>query len=56
MTPHIRDWSAITGRGGGLQNRRGAREVLPLRKGGGEVLALLKGGHKKFWGSFYVVG
>ena len=55
----IRDWSLITGRGGGLQNGRGgAREVLPLQKGGGaeKVLAMLKGGgHKKFWGSFYAV-
>ena len=55
----LRDWSLITGRGGGLQNGRGgARKVLPLRKGGGgveKVLAMLKGGHKKFRGSFYVV-
>ena len=54
----LRDWSLITGRGGGLQNGRGgAREVLPLRKGGGaeKVLAMLKGGNKKFWGRFYVV-
>ena len=41
----IRDWSLITGRGGGggLQNGRGgggSREVLPLQKGGG--------GRKKF--------
>ena len=42
----IRDWSLITGRGGGLQNGRGgAREVLPLRKGGAEkVVTKLKGG------------
>ena len=40
------DWSLITRRrGGGLQNRRGVREVLPLRKGGGgTILAMLKGG------------
>ena len=33
----LRDWSVITGRGGGLQNGsgRGAHEVVPLRKGGG---------------------
>ena len=45
---HLRDWSLITGRGGGLQNGRGwAREVLPLRKGGVEkVLAMLKGAQK----------
>ena len=42
----IRDWSLITGRGGGLQNGRGgAYEVLPLRKGGAQkVLAMLKRG------------
>ena len=53
----IRDWSLITGRGGGYKTGGGgACEVLPLRKGGVEkVLAMLKGGHKKFWGSFYVV-
>ena len=55
----MRDWSLITGRGGGLQNGRGgAREVLPQGKGGAEkVLAMLKGGggHNKFWGIFYVV-
>ena len=44
------------GEGGGLQNGRGAREVLPLRKGWAEkVLAMLKGGHNKFWGSFSAV-
>ena len=34
------------GGGGGLQNGRGACEVLPLRKRGGaeQVLAMLKGG------------
>ena len=32
----LRDWSLITGRGGGgLQNGRGACELLPLGKGGG---------------------
>ena len=54
----LREWSLITGRGGGgLQNRRGgACEVLPLRKGGAEFfLAILKGGHTKFWDRFYAV-
>ena len=53
----IRDWSLITGRGGGATKREGgACEVLPLREGGaGKVLAILKGGHNKFWGSFDVV-
>ena len=38
----LRDWSLITGRGGGgYKTRGGAREVLPLRKGGTEkVLAI----------------
>ena len=53
-TSFLRDWSLITGRGGGASKREGrAREVLPLRKGGAEkVLAMVKGGHKKFWGCF----
>ena len=36
--------------GGGLQNGRGASEVLPLRKGGGseKVLAMLLGGTTSF--------
>ena len=49
---NVRDWSLITGRGGGLQDGGGACEVLPLRKAEAEkVLAMLKGGtvpHKKF--------
>ena len=53
----IRDWSLITGKGGGgYKMGGGACEVLPLRKGGAEkLLAMLKGGHNKFWGSFYAV-
>ena len=54
----LRDWSLITGRGGGLQNGRGGTlSFTPTKKGGGaeKVLAVLKGGHKKFWGSFYAV-
>ena len=32
----LRDWSLITGRGGGgYKTGGGTREVLPLRKGGG---------------------
>ena len=46
---HFRDWSLITGRGGGATKREGgggACEVIPLQKGGGadKVLAMLKGG------------
>ena len=47
----IRDWSLITGRGGGgyKTGGGGACKVLPLRKGEAEkVLAMLKVGHKKF--------
>ena len=61
LISRFRDWSLITGRGGGATKREGggAREVLPLRKGEMEkVLAMLKGGgggNKKFWGSFYAV-
>ena len=48
----LRDWSLITGRGGGATKREGgAREVLPLRKGGAQkVLAMLKGGAQKVLG------
>ena len=37
MGTRVRDWSLITGRGGGptKQEGGGAREVLPLLKGGG---------------------
>ena len=56
MGTPVRDWSPITGRGGGYKTGGGAREVLPPRKGGAEkVLAMMKGGHNKFWGHFYVV-
>ena len=51
----FRDWSLITGSGGGGATKRegGAREVLPLRKGGAEqVLAMLKGGAQKVLGYF----
>ena len=55
----IRDWSLITGRGGGATKREGGHmKFYPYEKGGGgadKVLAMLKGGHKKFWGSFYTV-
>ena len=48
----VRDWSLITGRGGGgykTGGGRGAREVLPLRRGGAEkVLAMMRGGTKSF--------
>ena len=55
----FRDWSLITGRGGGYKTggAGGAREVLPLRKGGGggKSFSHAEGGHKKVWGSFYAV-
>ena len=45
----VREWSLITGRGGGVQNRRGVGQVkfYPYKKkrggGAGKVLAILKG-------------
>ena len=55
----FRDWSLITGRGGGYKTGGGgACEVLPLRKGGAvKVVAMLKGVGvtTRFWGSFYMI-
>ena len=34
---YIREWSLVTGRGGGYKMGGGACEVLPLQKGGGGV-------------------
>ena len=53
----IRDWSSITGRGGGATKRKGGGghvKFNPHKKGGGaeKVLNMLKGRHNKFWGSF----
>ena len=54
MASALRDWSLITGRGGGATNPEGGggSEVLPLQKRGVCVLAMLKGRDRKFWGSF----
>ena len=58
----LRDWSLITGRGGGGATNRtwgggGGVNFTPTKKRGGEekVLAKLKGGEKTFWGGFYAV-
>ena len=54
----VRDWSLITGRGGGLkQEGGGGSEVVPLQKGGGggKSFSHAEGGHNKFWCSFYMV-
>ena len=53
----VRDWSLITGKGGGgyKTGGEGAWEVLPLRKGEGaeKVLAMLKlGGAQQVLGLF----
>ena len=49
----IRDWSLITGRGGGYKTGGGAREVLPLRKGGAEKsFSHAEGGAQKVLGYF----
>ena len=54
----FRDWSLITGRGGGTKREGGAHEVLPLRKGGTETKINHAegggGGHNKFWGSEFL--
>ena len=48
---HLRDWSLITGRGGGLRNGRGACEVLPLQKGGGaDFFSHAEGGTQDVFG------
>ena len=54
----IRNWSLITGRGGGLQNRRGGgtSSFTPTKRGDGKSFSHAEGGYKKFWGSFYVGG
>ena len=49
----VRDWSLITGRGGGgvgLQNGRGGGQVkfYPYKKGGGKSFSHAEGGHKMF--------
>ena len=52
---NLRDWSLITGRGGGATKWQGggAREVLPLRKGGGKKsLRHSEGGAQKVLGLF----
>ena len=54
----LRDWSLITGRGGGYKTGGGGHvKFYPYKKGGGaeKVLTMLKGGHKRFWGTFYPV-
>ena len=54
----IRDWSLITGRGGGeLQNGRGGGTLsfTPTKRRDGQSFSHAEGGHTKFWGSFYAV-
>ena len=43
----LRDWSLITGRGGGTKQEGGHVKFYPYEKGG-RVLAMLKGGTKSF--------
>ena len=53
-----RDWSLITGKGMGVQNRRGGHErFTPRKRGKGteNVLAMMKWWKTKFWGGFYTV-
>ena len=51
-SPILREWSLITGRGGGYKTGGGgAREVLPLRKGGGgKSFSHAEGGAQKVLG------
>ena len=54
-----KDWSLITGRGGGATKREGGHvKCYPYEKGGGgggegKSVSHAEGGYKKFWGSFY---
>ena len=48
MLHTIRDWSLISGRGGGAHVK-----FTPMKMGAEKGLAMLKGGHKKFCSSFY---
>ena len=52
IQPYLRDWSLITGRGGGYKTGGGAREVLPLQKGGGggKSFSHAEGGAQKVLG------
>ena len=51
----VREWSLITGRGGGYKMERGHMNVYPYEKGGGrKSFSHAEGGHTKFWGSFYM--
>ena len=57
---YVRDWSLITGSGGGATKREGGGHVkfYPYEKrGAGKSLSHAGGGgvHQTFWGSFYVV-
>ena len=57
----FKDWSLITGRGGGYKTGGGGGggtwTLTPTKRGGGggKGLSHAEGGHKKFWGSFYAV-
>ena len=52
----IKDWSLITGRGGGTKREGGPVKFYSYEKGGGrKCLSHAEGGgggHNKFWGSF----
>ena len=56
----FRDWSLITGRGGGGSTKLdrggggGHAKFYPYEKGGGNSFSHA-GGHTKFWGIFYAV-
>ena len=51
-TGHLRDWSLITGRGGGLQNGRGGGmcSFTPTKRGGAKSFSHAEGGAQKVLG------
>ena len=60
FTVLVRDWSLITGRGGGYKTGGGHVKFYLYEKGGGggksTSFSHAEGvGHKKFWGSFHAV-
>ena len=52
----LREWSLITGRGGGEDYKtgggRGKCSLTPTKRGAGKSFSHAEGGHRKFWGSF----
>ena len=55
----LRDWSLITGKGGGYRTGGGGVKFCPyIKRGGGKSFSHAEWwgeGQNKFWGSFYAV-